>query len=174
MITYVIILLLFHSVVAVQGLIESNECLVASGGPQGFGSNIFQLTHMLSHFENRSAENKTFFWDFRNSVYTCCPSCLNNGWSEIFANSGTVLDPYIRSPPSSWMKSGGEIITLDDDNNNNEIKNETTTSTTIKKKLKCMQWNYLTVDIHIRNAYKVHPEETCNNMIRGLFHYNII
>jgi hypothetical protein len=55
------------------------ECLVAQAATWGLGSQLVHLAHAMVH-----VPADKLYWDFGPSPYTCCPTCDNNGWSELF------------------------------------------------------------------------------------------
>lgn len=159
---------IFLLIVVVQSIVRfiqaisvgPNECLVASAGPQGLGSNLFQLTHLLAHFNNCIPENKTLFWDYSAAVYTCCPTCPNNGWDDIFMDSAMKLHACVRPAPLKWTEQrGNDMIQFD---------YIIDTERNLTKHFNCKKWNFLTVDIYNRQAYKWGGEDTCSRMIKSI------
>lgn len=76
---------------------ESSHCIIVKCGDWGFGSQVINLLHFLTHFHYSNV-----FWDFSDSPYSCCSAlqsseslrllyynatidkCINNGWNVFF------------------------------------------------------------------------------------------
>jgi hypothetical protein len=69
-------------------VLHEGECLIAQAASWGLGSQLVHLAHAMAH-----VPADKLYWDFGPSPYTCCPTCANNGWGELFAGDDPVSVP---------------------------------------------------------------------------------